>query len=82
MGDPARSAPKDANPTAALEAEVDEAIATCGGDARTAVRTLLVANAHLDSENEMLQQAVSAGFSRRKVRPRPKLEVPDKQLDL
>jgi hypothetical protein len=54
----------------------------CGGDARAAVRVLLVANAYLEQENERLQQAVSAGFSRRKIRPRAKPKEPDKQLDL
>jgi hypothetical protein len=54
---------------APLEAEVDEATATCAGDARAAVRTLLVVNAFLEQEKERFQQPVSAGFSRRKIGP-------------
>jgi len=61
---------------------MDEAIATCGGDARAAVRVLLVANAYLEQENEGLQQAVSAGFSRGKIRRRQKPKESDQQLDL
>ena len=33
-----------------LEAAVDQAIATCGGDPRAAVRALIVANSFLESE--------------------------------
>jgi len=33
-----------------LEAAVDEAIAVCDGDQRAAVRALIVANNHLESE--------------------------------
>ena len=78
MSDPALPAPSEPEPAAVLEAEVDQAIATCGGDARAAVRVLLVANAYLERENERIQQAISAGYSRRKVRPRVKPMEPDK----
>ena len=47
-----------------LDAESDEAIATCGGDARAAVKALLVANAYLENELAMAVPAVSYGFSR------------------
>ena len=33
------------------EAEVEEAIATCGGDVRAALRATLIANAYLEAEN-------------------------------
>jgi hypothetical protein len=81
MTDPAVSTPSP-DPAAALEAEAAQAIAACGGDPRAAVRVLLVANAYLERENERLRQAVSAGFSRRKIRPRGKPKEPDKQFDL
>jgi hypothetical protein len=64
--------PSDADPSAALEAEVDEAIATCGDDARATVRGLLVTNSYLENEIERLQREVSAGYSRRKIRPQSK----------
>jgi hypothetical protein len=53
---------------ALLEAEVDEAIAICGGDARAALRTTLVANAYLAAEVERLTDAISMGFARGRVR--------------
>ena len=64
--------PSDSDPNAALEAEVDEAIATCGCDARATVRVLLVANGYLENEIARLQRAVSSGYSRRQIGPRPK----------
>ena len=79
---PAPSPQAEADSATALEAEVDQAIATCGGDARAAVRVLLVANAYLEQENARLQQAVSAGFSRGKIRRKQKPKDPEKQLDL
>jgi hypothetical protein len=50
-----------------LEAEVDEAVATCGGDARAA----LVANAYLEAEVERLTVAMSTGFARGRMRKPP-----------
>jgi hypothetical protein len=47
-----------------LEAATDEAIALCGGDARAAVKALLIANAYLEDELAMAVPAVSYGFSR------------------
>jgi hypothetical protein len=44
-----------------LDAAVDQAIAACGGDAREAVKALLVANEFL--ENELATQ-VSHGYMR------------------
>lgn len=46
------------------ELAADQAIATCGGDAREAVKALLVANASLEREVALWAPAVSFGFSR------------------
>jgi hypothetical protein len=62
------SMPKTAqNPEAdadRLEAATDQAIAACGGNARDAVKTLIVANEYLESEVCELMQAVSHAFVR------------------
>ena len=58
-----------------LEAEVDEAIATCGGDARAALRATLIANAYLEAEIERLTEAISTGFARGRVRKAPQREA-------
>ena len=47
-----------------LSAAVDAAIEACGGDAREAVRALIVANNYLEAEVKRLAKAVSAGFAR------------------
>ncbi len=47
-----------------LDASVDAAIETCGGDARAAVRALIVANNYLEAEVKRLAEAVSSGFTR------------------
>jgi stage V sporulation protein SpoVS len=47
-----------------LEAATDQAIAACGGDARDAVKALIVANEFLESEVCELMQAVSHAFAR------------------
>jgi hypothetical protein len=60
----------EAETTALIEAEVDEAIATCGGDVR-AVRTTLIANAYLEAEIERLTEAISTGFARGRMRKAP-----------
>jgi hypothetical protein len=52
-----------------LEAAADQAIATCGGDAREAVKTLIVANHFLETELEKLRTAVSTGYARGKLMP-------------
>ena len=53
-----------------LEAEIEEAIALCGGDARAALRATMIANAYLQGEVDRLTAAVSAGFARGRVRRR------------
>ena len=50
-----------------LEAAADQAIATCGGDAREAVKALIVANHFLETELEKLRAAVSTGYARGKL---------------
>jgi len=47
-----------------LEAAVDQAIAACGGDIRSAICTLIVANDYLESEVNELMKAVSHAFVR------------------
>jgi hypothetical protein len=45
----------------ALEAAADQAIAACGGDAREAVKALIVANHFLETDMARLRAAVSRG---------------------
>jgi hypothetical protein len=68
--EPARTNP---SPTAAdaIEDEVQEALAICGGDAIAALRITLIANAFLEAEIDHLSAAVSSGFARGKVRKAP-----------
>jgi hypothetical protein len=47
-----------------LEAAADEAIAACGGDARDAVKALIVANEFLETEVCELMQAISHAYVR------------------
>lgn len=47
-----------------LELAADQAIEACGGDAREAVKALLVANEFLENEIAELRAAVSKGYSR------------------
>ena len=51
-----------------LEAAVELAIAECDGDARAAVRSLILANAYLSAEVDRLAAAISAGFTRGRLR--------------
>ena len=47
-----------------LELATDEAIAACGGNARDAVKALIVVNEFLETEVCELMQAVSHAFAR------------------
>ena len=47
-----------------LEAAVDQAIAACDGDMRSAIRALIVANEYLESEVSELMTAVSHAYVR------------------
>jgi hypothetical protein len=58
----APSMPEDE--AARLEAATDEAIAACGGNARDAVKALLIANEFLEGEVGELMQAVSHAYVR------------------
>jgi hypothetical protein len=47
-----------------LELAVDQAIAACGGDMRSTIRALIVANEYLETEVGELMKAVSHAFVR------------------
>jgi hypothetical protein len=47
-----------------LDVAADQAIAACGGDAREAVKALLVANDFLEAQLDELQSKISAGYAR------------------
>ena len=47
-----------------LEAAVDQAISACGGDLRSTIRALIVANEFLEAQVTELQAAVSNGYVR------------------
>jgi hypothetical protein len=47
-----------------LEGAADQAIAACGGDAREAVKALIVANDFLEAELDELRRRVSTGYAR------------------
>jgi hypothetical protein len=47
-----------------LEADIDQAIAACGGDLRATIRALIVANNYLESEVSELMKAVSHAYVR------------------
>src|SRR5258705_12562571 len=51
-----------------LEVAVDEAIAACGGDMRSTIRALIVANEYLESEAWVLMAAVTPGYVRGRFR--------------
>jgi hypothetical protein len=61
------SAPNPQSDADQLEAAVDQAIAACGGDAREAVKALIVANAYLETDLEKLKAAASTGYARGKL---------------
>ena len=47
-----------------LEAAADQAIAACGGDAREAVKALIVATDFLEAQLDGLRSKVSTGYAR------------------
>jgi hypothetical protein len=59
---------------ASLDSEVDQAIAECGGDAREAVRALLMANAHLEVARDQALGLCSRGFVRGRIEPYIRLD--------
>jgi hypothetical protein len=54
-----------------LEVATDQAIAACGGNARHAVKALLVTTEFLEAQIAELQAAVSNGYARGKFEPVP-----------
>jgi stage V sporulation protein SpoVS len=61
---PESAAPNSQADADRLEAAADQAIAACGGNARDAVKALIVANEYLESEVCELTQAVSHAYTR------------------
>jgi hypothetical protein len=61
MGRPEMSSAPNADQ---LKAAADQAIAACGGDAREAVKALIVPNHFLETDLEKLKAAVSTGYAR------------------
>jgi hypothetical protein len=61
------SAPNPQSDADQLEAAADQAIAACGGDAREALKALIVANHFLDTGLEKLRAAASTGYARGKL---------------
>ena len=47
-----------------LEGAVDHAISACGGDMRSTIRALIVANDYLETEVSELMKAVSHAYAR------------------
>jgi hypothetical protein len=82
MNEPARAAAPEPPPEDEIEREVDEAIALCDGDVRAGLRATLIANSFMEARCTLLGQAISAGFSRGKIRSRRKPKEPEKQFDL
>jgi hypothetical protein len=58
------AAPPEPDDDDGLEAAVDQAIAACGGDMRSTIRALVVANEFLESEVSELMKAVSHAYVR------------------
>jgi hypothetical protein len=58
------SAPNPQSDADQLEAAADQVMAACGGDAREAVKALIVANQFLETDLEKLRAAVSMGYAR------------------
>lgn len=60
-----KAAPDQSDPAVNdLDAAADQAIAACGGDAREAVKALIVANDFLEAQLEGLRKQVSTGYAR------------------
>jgi hypothetical protein len=55
-----------------LAVATDQAIAACGGNARSAVKALIVANEFMEAQVKELQAAVSNGYARGKFEPVPR----------
>jgi hypothetical protein len=66
---PQSAAPDPPTDADRIEAAADQAIAACGGDARDAVKALIVANEYLESEVCESMQAVSNAYRRGRFKP-------------
>jgi hypothetical protein len=69
---PQSTAPNPQADADRLEVAADQAIAACGGDARDAVKVLIVANEFLETQVRELQAAVSHSYARGKFEPVPR----------
>ncbi len=58
------SAPPEPDDDDGLEGAVDQAISACGGDMRSTIRALIVANEFLENEVSELMKAVLRAHSR------------------
>ena len=58
------SSEANAQDTDGIEVAVDQAIAACGGDMRSTIRALIVANEFLEAEVSELMKAVSHAYVR------------------
>ena len=58
------SSPSNAEQDDVLEAAVNQAISACGGDLRSTIRALIVANEYLETEVGELMKAVSHAYAR------------------
>ena len=54
-----------------LEVAIDQAIAVCGGDMRSTIRSLIIANEFLEHEVKELFVAVSRGYAHNRQRAAP-----------
>jgi hypothetical protein len=66
---PQSTAPNHEHEPDRLEVATDQAIAACDGNARDAVKALIVANEFLEAQVKQLQAAVSQGSARGKFEP-------------
>ena len=66
---PADTQPIPVTESARLDAAADQAIAACGGDMRSAIRALILANEFLEFEVCDLMKAVSNTSPRQKYEP-------------
>jgi hypothetical protein len=64
------SSPNPQSDADQLEAAADQAIAACGGDARDAIKALIIANHLFETELKKLRATVSTGYARGKLLPR------------
>jgi hypothetical protein len=72
------SAPNPQSDADQLETAADQVIAACGGDAREAVKALIVANHFLETDLEKLK-AASMGYARGKLIEKAKTQPRDRK---